>query len=164
MARLDPLDDPLAHAVVGVLGRAEHDAVAGGDDVALVGAEGLQQPPRGALVERAVVGLRRRWPARGRDSTRPRQADGLVHVEMDAQARLVAGVDLGAADGALAGEIALAADPLALRRGVFLEAVLVELLGPVGRPRARRRDSCASRSSDLLLLLFGHIATSGSIS
>jgi len=85
-----------------------------------------------------------------KDAARP--ANGFVHVEMDAQSRLVARIDLGAADGAVAREVALAADALALRRAVFLEPVLVELLGPVRRSRASAA-ILAQRSSNLLLFL-----------
>ena len=53
--RLDPLDDPFLGSVV--LDGAKQHAVAGGHDVPLIGGERLQQPPRGALIDAAVVVL-----------------------------------------------------------------------------------------------------------
>ena len=142
-ARLDPFDDPLARCRRRC-DRAETDAVAGGDDVALLGAESFEQSPRGALVERAVVGLDgARQSVDRKHAARP--ADGLVHVELDAQARLVARVDLGAADGAVAGQIALAADALA--RGTC-RPPRTRARGTAGSSRSsacERRDSFAAK-------------------
>ena len=44
VSRFDSLDDPVI-----VIGHSEQDLVAGRDDVALIGRQGLQNPPRGAL-------------------------------------------------------------------------------------------------------------------
>ena len=72
---------------------------------------------------------------------------------MDAEARLRFAVELVAADGASPGELALAADALALQRGFILEAVLPIPPRPVGGPGA---DVAVLAEFGADFLLLGH--------
>ena len=90
------------------------DDVAGRHDVPLIGGQRFEQPPRGALKHRA------RFVAHDAEQALHAQhAAQAADVAVDVGQHMRAGVvldDLGAGDGSLARDVALAADALAVRR------------------------------------------------
>ncbi len=131
LPRLDPLDDSLLG--VAVFDGAKQHAVARRHNVALIGRKRLQQPPGGALKDVAVFVLDHADQAE--HAEHPSAAAGaLIHVQMNVEARLALPGEFFAADGPSPGELALAAEPLALQRGLVLESVLPILLRPIGGP------------------------------
>src|SRR5262249_39813331 len=132
--RLDAFDDGLggAFGVAGhLLGGAEPDAVAGGDDVAFVRGQAAQQPADGAAVLLAVLAFDDADVSIDtQHATRPAFAliDG-AHCTRLIRSRLWAGLLLD--DRPAARELPLGVDALLLLRGVVLVAVLLVVLRPV---------------------------------
>ena len=132
--------------------RAKEHAVAGDHRVALVGAERLQDPPRGALIGGAVVAQHRAAEPEDREHAAA-AAGRFVDVQDQVERRLgVAQIRpcLGRANRAVAIHFAPAADPLFRFRGLLLKTVLVKLPRPVGLAGTRRA-IFAKFSPELLL-------------
>src|SRR5205814_770301 len=104
--------------------RAEPDAVAAGDDVALVGDQALEQPADGAADLSAVLGLDDALKPVDAQHP-PREGNRLVHRGHGGGGLAVGGGfgRLVLDDGAVPGEVALGADALAADGGLVLEAV-----------------------------------------
>ena len=132
-------------------GAKEH-AIAGDHRIALVRAERFQDPPRGTLIERAVVAQHRAGQPEDRKhaaAAADRHVDVQEHVERNlAVARLRGGI--GSMNRAMAIHFAAAADPLFRFRGLLLKTVLVKLPRPIGLASTRRA-ILAKFSPELLL-------------
>ena len=150
MPRLDALDESLV--LRRILDRPQEHAVARRDDVPLLGAEGFQEPPRGALVEASVLAADGAGGAvDGQHAAAA--ARRLVHVQLHLEGGVFSAGGLRGVDRAAAGQVPFAADPLALQRRLFLKAVLVELPRPIAAAGA---DVAVLAKVGAEFLLFGH--------
>src|SRR5438445_12684125 len=126
MARLDALNESLI-----VKSKAEPDAVAGRDHVALVGDQRTQQPADGAAELASVLGCHQAGePVHAQDAAGKALGEvGCWHLgRFLSIAPGFAGFVLD--DGALARQLPLGPNPLLASRGFFLVAVFVELAEP----------------------------------
>src|SRR5687767_6648875 len=147
MPRLDALDETFV-----ALGGPHPDAIAGGDDVALVGGEALEQPPHGAAQLPAIVGLHHAGQAVDTQHAARHMEAGIGGGHRGCiAARGGAGVVLH--DGALARQVALGADALAAGGGLLGEAVILKSARPILGAR-RLRAILAQLDADFLFL--GH--------